>query len=388
MVRQQGRSARIGSVAALAALLAGCTSTGAGRMDEIRPPSPVMRKDSSEPGRFPDRAVASTSPAGNIEGIGKRLAQIHRAQYSGDEEATLLPMPAYAEPVLEEPDLGEPIGAIESTPALVVDESHPSAGYRRAGPMAKHRMKKEATRDEKSLLRTFGLNNLHKKNKSRRDIGANVCVPRELRMASHPMYTVSPPDVLYIEALDLLPNRPVAGERLVRQDGTISLGYYGQIHVSGLTLAEIEEKIRQRLADYVNDPQVYVDVAAFNSKVFYVVGQVQQAGRLPITGNETVLDALALAGGPTNYAHLKKIHVARPNPGGGCDQILWVDYHAITSAGDTRTNYQLLPGDRVMVPPTKGFLVSTFFDNVLPPFERIAGLGALIRFAVGNNNNN
>lgn len=208
----------------------------------------------------------------------------------------------------------------------------------------------------------------------------NPCFPRELKMSSHPLYVVEPPDVLYIEALQLLPNRPVAGERLVRQDGTISLGYYGQLHVSGLTLAEIEDKIRSRLADYVNDPQVYVDVAAFNSKVYYVLGQVQQTGRLPITGKETVLDAVTLAGGLTNYAQKQRIHVARPNPGGGCDQILHVDWFALTHAGDTRTNYQLLPGDRVMVPGTPGYRVLVFFDSFLSPLERVANILVLGRF--------
>jgi hypothetical protein len=115
----------------------------------------------------------------------------------------------------------------------------------------------------------------------------NPRFPRELRMESHPQYIVEPPDVLYIEALTILPNRPLLGERLVRQDGTISLGYYGQVHVAGLTLLEIESKIRQHLKRYVENPQVYVDVASFNSKVYYVLGQVQQQGRLPVTGKET-----------------------------------------------------------------------------------------------------
>lgn len=219
-------------------------------------------------------------------------------------------------------------------------------------------------------------------NKRFQDMGYNnPCFPRELRMRSHPLYVVEPPDVLYIEALQLLPNRPIAGERLIRQDGTISLGYYGQIHVAGLTLAEVEGKIRDRLSEYVNDPQVYVDVAAFNSKVYYVLGQVQQTGRLPVTGKETVLDAVTLAGGVTNYAWLKRMHVARPNPGGGCDQMLAVDWKAITEFGDTRTNYQLLPGDRVVVPSTPGYKTTVFFDNNLTGWERLANLLALLRFA-------
>jgi polysaccharide export outer membrane protein len=227
------------------------------------------------------------------------------------------------------------------------------------------------------------------RNKPKRDMGYNnPLVPRELRKAQHPIYVVEPPDVLYIEALELLPNRPISGERLVRPDGTISLGYYGQISVAGLTLPEIEEKIRRRLVDYVNSPEVYVDVAYFNSKIFYVLGQTQQTGRLPITGNETVLDGIVLAGGITNFADKNRIFLARPNPGGGCDQVFHIDYRAITECGDTRTNYQLLPGDRVVVMPTRGYATTVWMDNYLTPVERVTNLFALFRFATQSNNNN
>lgn len=353
-----------------AVLLIACTGCAsaprpagtAGKMTPPSPISPLAGQRDDEPALRSRTDTALRAPHG-----------IEQADYA-NEEAILLPLP----------DTGAPDGApLPESAGIDVATSADACPPKGFANLSKGHFAKRLRKDEKSAIKALGIRSPHKANKAKRDIGSNPCVPRELRMASHPLYIVEPPDVLYIEAIESLPNRPIAGERLVRQDGTISLGYYGQIHVTGLTIAEIEQKIRDRLSDYVQDPQVYVDVAAFNSKVFYVVGQVQQAGRLPITGNETVLDALALAGGPTNFASLKKLHVARPNPGGGCDQVLWVDYYAIAHAGDTRTNYQLLPGDRVVLPPTKGFVVSVFFDNVLPPFERLAGLGALLRYTFG-----
>jgi protein involved in polysaccharide export with SLBB domain len=217
------------------------------------------------------------------------------------------------------------------------------------------------------------------------DMGSNPMQPRELRMVQHPLYVVEPPDVLYIEALELLPNKPIAGERLVRQDGTISLGYYGQISVAGLTLPEIEKKLRDVLSEYVNGAEVYVDVASFNSKLFYILGQVQQTGRLPITGKETVLDGIVLAGGLTNFADRNRIYLARPAPGGGCDQVFHIDYKSIVECGDTRTNYQLLPGDRIFVSPTKGYKATIAMDNYFTPVERITNLFALFRFATTPN---
>ena len=64
---------------------------------------------------------------------------------------------------------------------------------------------------------------------------------------------VEPPDLLIVEVLDALPGRPISGERLVRPDGTVSLGFYGDIHVAGLTLPEVKEKIVQHLRKFISD---------------------------------------------------------------------------------------------------------------------------------------
>ena len=214
------------------------------------------------------------------------------------------------------------------------------------------------------------------------DICAVDAMPRELDKVSMPEYVVEPPDILFIETIRALPTQPLGGEKLVRTDGTINLGYYGDLHVAGLTLAEIEEKIEARLKHYVRDPRVHVDVAAFNSKVFYVMGQVVEPGRIPFTGNETVLDAVTLAGGLTNYSDECAIKVVRPTPICSCDVVLPVDWEAIVNCGDTTTNYQLMPGDRVVVPATAGFDTAVWLDNVLTPVERVLGVINLFRLAV------
>ncbi len=145
-----------------------------------------------------------------------------------------------------------------------------------------------------------------------------------------------------------------AGEHLVKMDGTINLGIYGCVYTAGLNLAQIREAIEARLAHHRLKAEVAVDVLAYNSKVYYVIfdgaGCGQQVVRLPITGNETVLDAVSHVNGLPAVACKKRIWVARPNPCEiGCDQILPVDWRAITEGASTGTNYQILPGDRVYV---------------------------------------
>lgn len=65
--------------------------------------------------------------------------------------------------------------------------------------------------------------------------------------------TIEPPDMLIVEVLEALPGRPIQGHRLVRPDGTVTLGFYGDVHVRGLTLLEAKEKIILHLRRYLND---------------------------------------------------------------------------------------------------------------------------------------
>src|SRR5207244_1516438 len=97
-----------------------------------------------------------------------------------------------------------------------------------------------------------------------------------------------------------------------------------------------------------------VDVQSYNSKFYYVIYDGGRYGeqiiKLPITGGETVLDAIAELRELPASSSTHRIWVARPVPAQvGCRQILPVDWAAITEGGSAVTNYQLMPGDRVYV---------------------------------------
>ena len=76
--------------------------------------------------------------------------------------------------------------------------------------------------------------------------------PHEGAMIDFPM-TIEPPDLIIVELLEALPGRPITGERLVRPDGTITLGFYGDVHVRGLTTREAKVKIILHMRKYLND---------------------------------------------------------------------------------------------------------------------------------------
>ena len=260
-----------------------------------------------------------------------------------------------------------------------------------------------------------------------------------VRLVPKPPYRVEPLEVLYLNVTDTLPNKPISGtfvvspegtinlgfnygtvqvggmtldqiqtgirthlgnilrnaqvtvalaqfrglqqlrgEHLVRPDGTIGLGSYGSVYVAGMSLGQAKCVIEKHLSEYLLNPQIAIDVFAYNSKVFYVIfdggGFGQQVYRLPVTGNETVLDAIGFVQGLAPVSSTTRIWLARPSPvHNGCNQILPVDWKAITMAGSTGTNYQIFPGDRVYVSADCLITFDNYLSKVLAPVQRVLG---------------
>ena len=181
-----------------------------------------------------------------------------------------------------------------------------------------------------------------------------------------------------VSMADVTGKQMIAGEHLVRPDGTISLGVYGNVHVAGMSLEEIKQSVEALLSKHIQNPEVRIDVAGYNSKVYYVItdggGSGERVDRLPYTGNETVLDAIAQIQGLSDVSS-KRIWVARPAPP-DCPgaQIMIVDWRGITEDGVTTTNYQVFPGDRVYIKADCLVTADNFIAKVLSPVERIFGV--------------
>jgi protein involved in polysaccharide export with SLBB domain len=200
-------------------------------------------------------------------------------------------------------------------------------------------------------------------------------LPRELDKRVAPPYTVEPGDTLLVQPADLDSPIRFPGDQPVLPDGTINLGRYGQLVVAGKTIADIEAAVRAQIDSYLKDPQtqkeprraatandpqapappteagpITVRVVTRQSKVYYVLGEVNAPGAFPLRGNETVLDAILAAGGLNDRASRKNILLSRPTHPDSCRVVLPICYQEITQLGDTSTNYQIAAGDRVIVP--------------------------------------
>jgi protein involved in polysaccharide export with SLBB domain len=207
-----------------------------------------------------------------------------------------------------------------------------------------------------------------------------IPVPTECAKVSMPTYVVDQPDILLIEA-NIGPDQRVSGQHLVRPDGTVSLGIYGQAYVAGLTLEQAKFAIVSKLSERLNVTMnnVNVDVLAYNSKVYYIVTDNAAAGmqvyRVALKGNETVLDALAEVRGLTAANSKRHIWVARASCHG--PQLLKVDLCAVARQGEGNTNFQILPGDRVYVGADPWSSADLALAKRFSPIERILGITLL-----------
>jgi len=273
--------------------------------------------------------------------------------------------------------------------------------------------------------------------------------PHEGAMIDQP-FPVEPPDMIQVEVLEALPGRPISGERLVQPDGTIDLGFYGSVHVRGLTPVQIKVAVIKQLRKYLPDDilglvpdgehqqpatereapppaelapdanpfgdpprrkadpsasrrgvhpgaelqagdpnrgdrtadtgkpvppaesdRVFVYVTAYNSKNYYVLGDVLVPGRLPHTGNETILDVLQYAGGLLPTAEPKDIRLVRPGRNGKPSKVFNVDLEAIQDRGDVKSNFQILPGDRLVVGRNEVVKRTIELDRLAAPVQSV-----------------
>jgi len=131
----------------------------------------------------------------------------------------------------------------------------------------------------------------------------------------------------------------------VQSAGTISYPFIGAVTARGRPPEQIRDDITQRLRLFINDPQVDVRVAAFNSQGVVVSGQVENPNRQALTTVPlTLIEAINAAGGATDDADLWNVTVQRSG------HIHRVDVAGFLSAGITQNNPVLRNGDVVSVP--------------------------------------
>ena len=148
-------------------------------------------------------------------------------------------------------------------------------------------------------------------------------------------------------------NKDLTRVTAVRPDGLISMPIIGDVQAAGLTADALAQRIADRLKQYIANPAVSVSVKELNSYSVYVLGEVSKPGKFQLKSYITVLQAISMAGGFTEWAKKNKLQVVRATQNGDHQRQevhIPLRYDDLVSGRGEPGNIVLHPGDTVVVP--------------------------------------
>lgn len=136
----------------------------------------------------------------------------------------------------------------------------------------------------------------------------------------------------------------------VRPDGKISFSLVGDVYATGLEPTELQVVIEEALREYLTiiPGEVSVTVDEVHSYKVSVLGEVRSPGRFEFQSQVSILEALAQAGGLTEFATADRILVIRQYQGRKEEFVF--NYNSAAKLRGQSDNLMLLPGDVVLVP--------------------------------------
>ena len=154
-------------------------------------------------------------------------------------------------------------------------------------------------------------------------------------------YLIGPEDILFIKTWrepDF--TLPVA----VRPDGKITIPLVGDLQAAGLTPLQLTAELKERLAKYINNPDVTVMITDVRSKKYYMDGEFSRPGQYPLVTPITVREAISIAGGFKEFANPRRIKIVR------ADKVFRFNYKEVMSGKKLEQNILLESGDHILIP--------------------------------------
>ena len=165
-------------------------------------------------------------------------------------------------------------------------------------------------------------------------------------------YRIQPGDQLQITVLE---DETLNRDLLVTPDGQISVPLAGTIRVGGQSIDAVERTIADRLtSNFAVRPNVFVALTSVDEESslydIFVLGQVATPGIVKVESGTTLLQALALAGGPARFAATKRIQLRRTDPATGQEKLYLFNYKSVERGGQISSMIALREGDVIIVP--------------------------------------
>jgi len=141
----------------------------------------------------------------------------------------------------------------------------------------------------------------------------------------------------------------VSGRVRVRPDGKVSIPFLNDIEAGGLTPQLLSKRLQVRLKEFVVDPVVTVTLEERRPIQISMLGEVARRGSFELEPGSGMLQALAIAGGLTEFAHGDQIFLVRNSPTDGKTLRIRFDYDSLTRAQGRGPAFRLQSGDVIVV---------------------------------------
>jgi len=180
-------------------------------------------------------------------------------------------------------------------------------------------------------------------------------------------YTLGANDVVEVEVMR---HPEFSGKFLINKEGKLQYKFVGDVLVKGLTKAQLVDKLKEALAQYVISPEINVSIIEYASKSFYVLGEVGSPGEHLMKAETISLrDAIYIAGLPTVNASMRRCKLITPSEDGK-PKVQRIDIYSLLYGGDLRKNVSIKAGDIIYVPAT----VMAKAIRIISPATTVVGI--------------
>jgi polysaccharide export outer membrane protein len=174
--------------------------------------------------------------------------------------------------------------------------------------------------------------------------GCGAKTPNIVVRPDPPDYVIAVDDVLTVAFWQ---EQIGATDVIVRPDGKISLPLLNDVQAAGYTPQQLADALELAASKYITEPDATVIVKEIRSRKVFVLGEVGSPGMVPLNGEMTVLQVIAISGGLLEYADKKNIVIIRTEK--GHEERLKFNYNDVVEGKNVQQNVFLQPGDTVVV---------------------------------------